>query len=450
MVPNVNKLLQPTHTNMKKLLLLVFIILGFSHLSFSQWKSFSSTNVPQLPDAEFSAIVLDESNNLWFATSGGLVLFDGSNWSVFTSSSNNLADNIINDAQLSTQDNSLWLATPSGVSEVSLNGAEVSGVTNFNSSGSGLLSDMVYSVGVNLLNFKSFGTSKGLSIYENSIWSGLQDMTEQDSIRLILNPVVSIRSTGDNTFLGTQGTGVYVTTNEVDGISTVTNWVTPYNIPNSDNINDVFLDPAGNQWFATDQGAVYHEGLAAQSDWSDPLTTSEGLPDNMVNAVFVDDLGYVWFGTENGLALLKNEQFTIYTTSDGLISNNVLDIIEDDLNQMWFATDNGISRFRPEWHFNSVPGQISGYFDLNVHPNPTSAGAWIRYDLPESGMTSLSITDLAGRLIYKLENGFKLSGRNEIFWNSRDQDGNFVDQGIFIVRLQSGAKVSTQKIIVLR
>ncbi|MDD4970335.1 MAG: two-component regulator propeller domain-containing protein [Paludibacter sp.] len=57
-----------------------------------------------------NSMTIDNSGNKWFATSSGLVKYDGSNWTVFNTSNSGLKFNTVNDLAIDKSGN-IWLAT---------------------------------------------------------------------------------------------------------------------------------------------------------------------------------------------------------------------------------------------------------------------------------------------------------------------------------------------------
>ncbi|MGC9341953.1 MAG: two-component regulator propeller domain-containing protein [Bacteroidales bacterium] len=432
---------------MKKTLLPLLFL--FSLTINAQWNNYDNSNNPVIKSNAIRSVAIDDEGILWFGTSDGLISFDGDKWLRYTQEQHSIAGNSINQVNYISTNGSLILSTNNGSNEVDLQGGFLVSST-WQTDNSGIYDNVVYSAGVNPTGIKSFGTAKGFSVFTGSVWSPIQNLAAIDSINLANNPVISINSTPENTFISSDGKGIYLTANEVDGLSFVTNWVFPYNIPTSDNIKATFVDSEGNQWYGTDMGAVYHAGIEAQAGWSDPYTTAQGLPDNQVNAIIEDSYGHVWFGTENGIAVKKaDDTWTTFSEADGLIDNRVKDIIESNDNRIWIATEEGISSFTPSWVSNNIT-LTNSYFNLRIHPNPASEGTWIKYNLPDSGPLKLNVYDISGKLINTLKNEFGVAGEHEIFWNVKDENDIPVPAGIYFLRIESRNLISSRKIVVLQ
>jgi flagellar hook assembly protein FlgD len=65
-------------------------------------------------------------------------------------------------------------------------------------------------------------------------------------------------------------------------------------------------------------------------------------------------------------------------------------------------------------------------------------------------MTGLMIYDVRGRLVRTLVNQHKTAGEYSVTWRARDDRDVSVASGIYFVRLQSGARVETRKLVLLK
>ncbi|MFZ4521290.1 MAG: hybrid sensor histidine kinase/response regulator transcription factor [Bacteroidales bacterium] len=94
--------------------------------------------------------------------------------------------------------------------------------------------------------------------------------------------------------------------------------------PNSlsnNRILSIFLAMDGKLWIGTEGGgvSVFDPGTERFSF----VTTSDGLPDNVVNSVLQDDQGIFWLATNKGLVRFDQatRKMRIYTSADGLQAN---------------------------------------------------------------------------------------------------------------------------------
>ena len=87
-------------------------------------------------------------------------------------------------------------------------------------------------------------------------------------------------------------------------------------------------------------------------------------------------------------------------------------------------------------------------------PNPFHSTTKILYHLPKTGLVTLHIYDLSGRLVRNLINGEQKGGVYNISWNGRDDIGKKVSSGVYFYRLvadtgQGREKTDTRKLVLL-
>ncbi len=84
-----------------------------------------------------------------------------------------------------------------------------------------------------------------------------------------------------------------------------------------------------------------------------------------------------------------------------------------------------------------------------ANPNPFGAAVGIRYVVPEAegGPVLLRLYDVEGRLLRTLVDRFQAQGAHEAWWDGRDDAGRVVSPGVFFVRLESGGRIETTKIV---
>ncbi len=79
------------------------------------------------------------------------------------------------------------------------------------------------------------------------------------------------------------------------------------------------------------------------------------------------------------------------------------------------------------------------------NPNTT-----IRYTLPNAGMVRLRIFDTQGRHVATLIEEMQAPGDYSVIWDGRDHSGSRLASGNYFARLQVGAQVQTQKVMLLK
>ncbi|MCK4307673.1 hypothetical protein KAW50_05545 [candidate division WOR-3 bacterium] len=90
---------------------------------------------------------------------------------------------------------------------------------------------------------------------------------------------------------------------------------------------------------------------------------------------------------------------------------------------------------------------------LRSTPSPFSSFTRISYNLlaEDAGKpTVLRVYDVAGKLIRNLVNAPGSSGRHEVVWDAKDEEGNLARPGCYFYRLKVGKATLTTKAILLR
>ncbi|MBN8706488.1 MAG: T9SS type A sorting domain-containing protein [Bacteroidetes bacterium] len=154
---------------------------------------------------------------------------------------------------------------------------------------------------------------------------------------------------------------------------------------------------------------------------------------------------------------------TVFIAGLGLESN-----ANDHLVNLYPQPENNISlvfgetdpfRFRNEkgyWDFNAGKGVITSIevnsnsekpnkIAVSAYPNPFNPATLISYSLPQTGKVSLKVFDLLGRQVAILAEEIKPAGTYQIAFRGDD-----LSSGIYIVRMESGNKTESIKVILLK
>jgi hypothetical protein len=83
-------------------------------------------------------------------------------------------------------------------------------------------------------------------------------------------------------------------------------------------------------------------------------------------------------------------------------------------------------------------------------PNPANPRTTIAFALAEPGRTSLVVYDLRGRRLLAVADEVMGAGAHEVVWDGRDATGREVPSGTYIVRLNAGGEVRSEKVGLVR
>ena len=83
-------------------------------------------------------------------------------------------------------------------------------------------------------------------------------------------------------------------------------------------------------------------------------------------------------------------------------------------------------------------------------PNPFNPATTIRFEQDRAGPVVLEIFDLSGRLVRTLVRAAREPGLHAATWDGTDAQGRRVASGVYVVRLQSGERTLSRKIVALK
>jgi len=86
----------------------------------------------------------------------------------------------------------------------------------------------------------------------------------------------------------------------------------------------------------------------------------------------------------------------------------------------------------------------------NCSPNPFAKGTSVNYELAQYGPVELTVHDVSGRLVRRLESGPRPTGRHTTRWDGSDGRGRVVPASVYFVRFSAGGKVSTGRVTLVR
>jgi|GEM_PF-4495054 len=345
---------------------------GVSEFDGTNWNSYIS----QFPNPVVLCLAFDNAGNKWFGTNGGgVVKFDGVNWTVYDTTNSGLISNVV--TALSTQGGIIWCGTHNGASKF-----DGSSWTNYTTA-DGLASNIINAITIeSSTGYVWFGTDSGISVFDGTSFT------------------------------------TYNTTNSP----------LPHN-----NVRDIAIDNLGNKWIATYGGGVARfDG----TNWTIYNTFNSGLARNAVVSLAILQDNF-WFSTwEAGVCKLIGTNWINYNTSNsGLISNTIYDItVEARTLCKWFASRAGVSRLcgDPLGIKNQALKPL--LFDFQLYPNPFNTELSIRYSVPYNMDVKISIYNLYGENITELFNGFCSPGEYTLSWNA-----SRYASGLYFVCINAGS-----------
>lgn len=87
---------------------------------------------------------------------------------------------------------------------------------------------------------------------------------------------------------------------------------------------------------------------------------------------------------------------------------------------------------------------------LPAYPNPFNPATTLSYELSAPQEVRFAVYDLGGRRIAVLDEGERTAGRHEVRWEGRDQAGQSVPSGVYLVQLVLERETLTHRIVLAK
>jgi len=219
---------------------------------------------------------------------------------------------------------------------------------------------------------------------------------------------------------------------------------------------------SGTNLFAgTDGGGVFLSTNNGTS-WT---AVNTGLTDRYVNALAVSGSNLFAGTFLDGVFLSTNNGTSWTEVSTGLPFITFVYALAVSGTNLFAGTYNdGVWRRPLSEIITGVENDFSqapvGFTLEQNYPNPFWSGATsrsagnpatiIRYQLPKITQVVLKIYNLFGQEVRTLVNARQPAGVNSVVWDGRDQSGKEVSSGIYIYRLQAGESIQSRKLSFVR
>jgi hypothetical protein len=171
------------------------------------------------------------------------------------------------------------------------------------------------------------------------------------------------------------------------------------------------------------------------------VTTDASYTGSVEVCFFYDDSNLP--GPESDLELVhyNGSAWVAVTSSQDEVSNVICGMVTT-LSPFVIAVSTAVAVDEP------LPSEFA--LHANV-PNPFNPVTTIRYEIPVSGAdVSITIYDVAGRLVRELVNGHRDAGTWSAQWNGDDDRGRRVASGVYFYRMRAGSFVETKKMVLLK
>jgi hypothetical protein len=87
---------------------------------------------------------------------------------------------------------------------------------------------------------------------------------------------------------------------------------------------------------------------------------------------------------------------------------------------------------------------------LPNYPNPFNPETTVRFELARDGHLRIDVFDVMGRRVARLLDEDRVAGTGQVTWHGRDRHGRTLPSGAYYVRLETGTRVDTRKVMLLK
>jgi flagellar hook assembly protein FlgD len=101
------------------------------------------------------------------------------------------------------------------------------------------------------------------------------------------------------------------------------------------------------------------------------------------------------------------------------------------------------------WTVGGIPGDRVSAMSLQARPNPTLGSTTVSFVAPEPGEARIEVFSTSGRLVRTLLAGPVPAGIGAVSWNGRDDRGEPLSSGVYLVRLSLAGNTITRKVSLL-
>ncbi len=99
---------------------------------------------------------------------------------------------------------------------------------------------------------------------------------------------------------------------------------------------------------------------------------------------------------------------------------------------------------------NPVPSLPHEFSIGQNYPNPFNLSTMISYDLPRREEVSLTIYNIMGQVVRKIDIGTKPAGKHSVVWDGNNDDGEAVASGIYLYRMDAGSFTASKKMVLMK
>lgn len=97
----------------------------------------------------------------------------------------------------------------------------------------------------------------------------------------------------------------------------------------------------------------------------------------------------------------------------------------------------------------SITENTNALFNLKNYPNPFSGSTTIEYEVNQTGLVTIDVYDISGKLVKRLVSKNKQQGIYQVSWNGTNSNNELVKPGYYFSKINIKGKTQTEKMILL-
>lgn len=217
-----------------------------------------------------------------------------------------------------------------------------------------------------------------------------------------------------------------------------------------DHAKMIFTDRQGRVWVDCWKGVCVKDG----SIWKryDEVII-DGYPHWNVDGMAEDAAGRLWIA-DGYFGVLEGTTWIGFPYEEFAASFYVAPVI-DSRGDLWIPSRGGLYW----WHQSdlptaiesaSIPGEPRSFHLEQNYPNPFNHTTYIGFTLQQLSVVSLKVFNTHGQLVATLVEGIRPAGTYQNVWDGRDDRGQAVSSGAYIVRLLAEGQQATRKMLLVQ
>lgn len=306
-----------------------------------------------LPNGYINDIKFDSCDNVWFSTSQGIAMFDGSSWEypsnngdlysrdeLIIKENNNYSYGIL-DKMISSRCSENW--STQSIIEIPLRFG-------------------IWAVKKDKDNFLWMGTGMGLLKHDGEKWSITGN-------KRILPKNFFWKNTPDQNNIDAYGIDTFKV---INNDQVIYEYHIIEDFPEAQ-IKSIALDSSGNMWFGFfREGLIRYDG----TNWT-RYKIEEGLAGNDINIITVDFKGDIWIGTNKGISRMSSTDGISYSINNILSVSHIQEMTIDKNGVLWIGTRAGVFKYDGSIFTNILKDNIPEIRDANLIKFDSDNNIWV-------------------------------------------------------------------------